>query len=61
MLRLRVVIALVKLEILKAIHNKACWLLFDWLVVIALVKLEILKAIHNSISYVMRTIALLLH
>ena len=43
-----VVIALVKLEILKAIHNFVVNSNTDNCVVIALVKLEILKAIHNS-------------
>ena len=46
----KVVIALVKLENLKAIHNAlAVWMFFS-LVVIALVKLENLKAIHNIFS-----------
>ena len=44
----RVVIALVKLENLKAIHNRAAMRLKTSFVVIALVKLENLKAIHNS-------------
>ena len=43
-----VVIALVKLENLKAIHNGAHITELDNRVVIALVKLENLKAIHNS-------------
>ena len=43
-----VVIALVKLEILKAIHNGRYGILVHNGVVIALVKLEILKAIHNE-------------
>ena len=42
-----VVIALVKLENLKAIHNKMKVGGYEKLVVIALVKLENLKAIHN--------------
>ena len=42
-----VVIALVKLENLKAIHNVIRNLLHADCVVIALVKLENLKAIHN--------------
>ena len=43
-----VVIALVKLENLKAIHNFRR-ILYGWRsVVIALVKLENLKAIHNN-------------
>ena len=45
-----VVIALVKLENLKAIHNRLQVRMFFCLVVIALVKLENLKAIHNSWS-----------
>ena len=44
---LKVVIALVKLENLKAIHNVPLSLLLSVRVVIALVKLENLKAIHN--------------
>ncbi len=43
-----VVNALVKLEILKAIHNELGEFLRDTFVVNALVKLEILKAIHNT-------------
>ena len=43
-----VVIALVKLENLKAIHNDRDIRLGELGVVIALVKLENLKAIHNS-------------
>ena len=43
-----VVIALVKLENLKAIHNSAELESLKKAVVIALVKLENLKAIHNS-------------
>ena len=42
-----VVNALVKLEILKAIHNYRFYFLVMCIVVNALVKLEILKAIHN--------------
>ena len=42
-----VVIALVKLENLKAIHNNLVEWPFKFVVVIALVKLENLKAIHN--------------
>ena len=42
-----VVIALVKLENLKAIHNNLPFLFGIKYVVIALVKLENLKAIHN--------------
>ena len=45
-----VVIALVKLEILYAIHNADDVLYGLGVVVIALVKLEILYAIHNSIA-----------
>ena len=44
-----VVIALVKLENLKAIHNLLGNLFKYDVVVIALVKLENLKAIHNSV------------
>ena len=44
-----VVIALVKLENLKAIHNKIKYLRLLFFVVIALVKLENLKAIHNHV------------
>ena len=44
-----VVIALVKLENLKAIHNRLTLLRMALGVVIALVKLENLKAIHNSV------------
>ncbi len=43
-----VVIALVKLENLKAIHNITKRELNTSIVVIALVKLENLKAIHNT-------------
>ena len=43
-----VVIALVKLENLKAIHNYKMGCSEHWNVVIALVKLENLKAIHNN-------------
>ena len=43
-----VVIALVKLENLKAIHNSAKPGAMSQRVVIALVKLENLKAIHNK-------------
>ena len=43
-----VVIALVKLENLKAIHNIKHVADLNFLVVIALVKLENLKAIHNG-------------
>ena len=46
--RALVVIALVKLENLKAIHNLLVLLSVVLLVVIALVKLENLKAIHND-------------
>ena len=42
------VIALVKLENLKAIHNLEDWFYHSDLAVIALVKLENLKAIHNT-------------
>ena len=45
-----VVIALVKLENLKAIHNYSCARNVLEYVVIALVKLENLKAIHNPFS-----------
>ena len=45
-----VVIALVKLENLKAIHNTRGFCMPDNIVVIALVKLENLKAIHNTAS-----------
>ena len=45
----KVVIALVKLENLKAIHNGIDNFLQSCIVVIALVKLENLKAIHNTI------------
>ena len=45
---LGVVIALVKLENLKAIHNAHNVVNGDFRVVIALVKLENLNAIHNS-------------
>ena len=45
-----VVIALVKLENLKAIHNPFPSLVNSSRVVIALVKLENLKAIHNGIT-----------
>ena len=44
----RVVIALVKLENLKAIHNNRAHEYLTPKVVIALVKLENLKAIHNG-------------
>ena len=44
-----VVIALVKLENLKAIHNLKLLIVPRILVVIALVKLENLKAIHNGL------------
>ena len=47
MLLMNVVIALVKLENLKAIHNAGCLHGNLPCVVIALVKLENLKAIHN--------------
>ena len=47
MTRGKVVIALVKLENLKAIHNKDIAFEESINVVIALVKLENLKAIHN--------------
>ena len=56
-----VVIALVKLENLKANHNtdmKPQWLTS---VVIALVKLENLKANHNRVTIVSALSALLLH
>ena len=43
----KVVIALVKLENLKAIHNGSAAQVCARAVVIALVKLENLKAIHN--------------
>ena len=43
-----VVIALVKLDNLKAIHNKPKAVFTKTLVVIALVKLDNLKAIHNG-------------
>ena len=45
----KVVIALVKLENLKAIHNGSAAQVCARAVVIALVKLENLKAIHNRI------------
>ena len=45
-----VVIALVKLENLKAIHNPIDFSIVVSNVVIALVKLENLKAIHNNFS-----------
>ncbi len=45
-----VVIALVKLENLKAIHNGLGLLSVCVCVVIALVKLENLKAIHNCVD-----------
>ena len=48
MFRQMVVIALVKLENLKAIHNQHISRMNAWHVVIALVKLENLKAIHNK-------------
>ena len=44
-----VVIALVKLENLKAIHNGLAFGRAFGIVVIALVKLENLKAIHNTL------------
>ena len=44
----KVVIALVKLENLKAIHNAILYPIRSRQVVIALVKLENLKAIHNA-------------
>ncbi len=47
-----VVIALVKLENLKAIHNAYRSSAYSVEVVIALVKLENLKAIHNPDAYV---------
>ncbi len=50
MLRFFVVIALVKLENLKAIHNFDGFRCLEYHVVIALVKLENLKAIHNMVS-----------
>ena len=56
-----VVIALVKLENLKAIHNRGTLTLHGERVVIALVKLENLKAIHNSDDEVLRFYGLLLH
>ena len=56
-----VVIALVKLEILKAIHNRRSYCINGSRVVIALVKLEILKAIHNSWTAPRRAGPLLLH
>ena len=46
-----VVIALVKLENLKAIHNGLLRFEFGKSVVIALVKLENLKAIHNGLPF----------
>ena len=56
-----VVIALVKLENLKAIHNCRADLQREELVVIALVKLENLKAIHNISRKICDSIVLLLH
>ena len=47
-MKCNVVIALVKLENLKAIHNNVKRAVILNTVVIALVKLENLKAIHNS-------------
>ena len=58
---MEVVIALVKLENLKAIHNAAYGRLWRLHVVIALVKLENLKAIHNRFTRWSRDIELLLH
>ena len=56
-----VVIALVKLENLKAIHNMVRRRLESLRVVIALVKLENLKAIHNQGSPQKKDDSLLLH
>ena len=56
-----VVIALVKLENLKAIHNLRIYREVIVHVVIALVKLENLKAIHNRRSLIPIKIQLLLH
>ena len=56
-----VVIALVKLENLKAIHNTSRRRLLTQAVVIALVKLENLKAIHNANSAQALRFKLLLH
>ena len=56
-----VVIALVKLENLKAIHNGIPLHLMICLVVIALVKLENLKAIHNKEVCEVLRLVLLLH
>ena len=55
-----VVIALVKLENLKAIHNMQPLILLILLVVIALVKLENLKAIHNNPLHINYSFTLLL-
>ena len=57
----QVVIALVKLENLKAIHNHAAPRKQREEVVIALVKLENLKAIHNTLTSANVSIWLLLH
>ena len=56
-----VVIALVKLENLKAIHNCGAPMSERFFVVIALVKLENLKAIHNRHPKQCPSIMLLLH
>ena len=56
-----VVIALVKLENLKAIHNLGGLTMEKLAVVIALVKLENLKAIHNDVAELLRSQGLLLH
>ena len=56
-----VVIALVKLENLKAIHNNFAVNTLEDAVVIALVKLENLKAIHNEADNVVNIVPLLLH
>ena len=56
-----VVIALVKLENLKAIHNPIGLNPKEGMVVIALVKLENLKAIHNSNIKMLISSMLLLH
>ncbi len=47
-MRARVVVAGVKLKILKANHNSGALFIFILMVVVAGVKLKILKANHNS-------------
>ena len=51
-LSLIVVVAGVKLKILKANHNPEVWKNLEVLVVVAGVKLKILKANHNDVNIV---------